>query len=127
MYADTDSVIFIAQPGEWSPPLGDYLGDMTNETPGKTILSFVTGGPKNYAYTAQDQDGEIITCCKVKGITLNYKNSLDIDFDTIKNMVTSNKTSVVTVQNDYKIYRDPKTTEIVTRKENKDYKLVFDK
>lgn len=35
MYADTDSVIFTARPGEWSPPLVDYLGNMTNETPGK--------------------------------------------------------------------------------------------
>lgn len=123
----TDSVIFTARPGEWLPSLGDYLGDMTDETPGKKIVSFVTGGPKNYAYIAQDQDGEINTCCKVKGITLNYKNSLDINFDTIKKMINNNKTSVVTVQNDYKIVRDSNTTEIVTRKENKDYKLVFDK
>lgn len=100
---------------------------MTDETPGKNIVAFVTGGPKNYAYIAQDQDGEINTCCKVKGITLNYKNSLDINFDTIKKMINTNKTSVVTVQNDYKIVRDSNTTEIVTRKENKDYKLVFDK
>lgn len=46
LYADTDSIIFTARPGEWSPPLDDYLGDMTDETPGKKILSFVTGGPK---------------------------------------------------------------------------------
>lgn len=127
LYADTDSVIFTARPGEWSPSLGDYLGDMTDETPGKKIVSFITGGPKNYAYRAQDQDGKISTCCKVKGITLNYKNSLDINFDTIKKMITTNETSVVTVQNDYKIARDSNRTEIVTRKENKDYKLVFDK
>lgn len=75
LYADTDSVIFTARPGEWLPSLGDYLGDMTDETPGKKIVSFVTGGPKNYAYIAQDEDGKINTCCKVKGITLNYKNS----------------------------------------------------
>ncbi|XP_062578112.1 uncharacterized protein LOC134240005 [Saccostrea cucullata] len=127
LYADTDSVIFTARTGEWSPPLGDYLGDMTDETPDKKILSFVTGGPKNYAYTAQDQDGKISTCCKVKGITLNYKNSLDINFDTIKNMITSSEAPVVTVRNNYKIARDSKTTELITRKENKEYKFVFDK
>lgn len=42
-------------------------------------------------------------------------------------MITSTGTSVVTVRNDYKIARDSKMTEIITRKENKDYKLVFDK
>lgn len=26
-------------------------------------------------------------CCKVKGIILNYKNSLDINFDIIKKMI----------------------------------------
>lgn len=46
---------------------------------------------KKHAYTAQDQDGKISTCCKVKGITLNYKNSLK------KMMITTNETSVVTV------------------------------
>lgn len=60
-------------------------------------------------------------------MTLNYKNSLDINVDTIRNIKTSNGTSVVTVWNDYKIARDYKRPEIITWKENKDYKLVFDK
>lgn len=66
------------------------------------------------------------TCCKVKGITLNYKNSLDINFDNIRYMITSTGTSVVTVRNDYKIARDSKLTEIITRKKNKDHKRVYD-
>lgn len=41
-------------------------------------------------------------------------------------MITSTGASVVTVRNDYKIARDSKMTKIITRKENKDYKLVFD-
>lgn len=65
LYADTDSIIFTARPGEWSPPLGDYLEDMTDETPGKKIISFVTGGPKNYVYTVQDRYGGMSTCCRV--------------------------------------------------------------
>lgn len=35
LHADTDSIIFTARPGEWTPPLGDYLGEMTEETPGR--------------------------------------------------------------------------------------------
>ncbi|KAJ8028056.1 hypothetical protein HOLleu_30183 [Holothuria leucospilota] len=27
LYYDTDSVIYISKPGEWDPPIGDYLGD----------------------------------------------------------------------------------------------------
>lgn len=37
LYADTDSIIFTARLGEWSPPLGDYLGVITDETPGKNL------------------------------------------------------------------------------------------
>jgi hypothetical protein len=33
MYADTDSVVFSSKKGEWKPPLGDYLGDLTDEVP----------------------------------------------------------------------------------------------
>lgn len=36
-------------------------------------------------------------CCKVKGIILNYKNSLDINFDIIKKMININKILVVMV------------------------------
>ena len=48
---DTDSVIFTSRPGEWVPPLGDYLGELTNEFDDEHhITTFVSGGPKNYAY-----------------------------------------------------------------------------
>jgi hypothetical protein len=45
--------------------------------PDNRIIEFVTGGPKNYAYkiARPDKDGNT-TICKVRGITLNYKNSL---------------------------------------------------
>jgi hypothetical protein len=40
-----------------------------------------------------DKDGNT-TICKVRGITLNYKNSLTINFDTIKDMVINNRDDV---------------------------------
>jgi hypothetical protein len=76
LYADTDSVVNTSRPGELKPELGDYLGDLTDEAPDNRIIEFVTGGPKNYAYkiARPDKDGNA-TICKVRGITLNYKNS----------------------------------------------------
>ncbi|KAJ8019010.1 putative DNA polymerase [Holothuria leucospilota] len=61
LYFDTDSVIYIARPGEWDPPTGDYLGDLTNEISpkdGSFIRSFVTGGggKKLCLYTRYRQD-----------------------------------------------------------------------
>jgi hypothetical protein len=55
----------------------------------------------------------------VRGITLNYKNSLTINFDTIKDMVINNRDDVKTVRDDYKITRDHKR--LLTVHQDKDY------
>ena len=91
----------------WSCKLGDYLGDLTDEVRDNRIIEFVTGGPKNYAYkiARPDKDGNT-TICKVRAITLNYKNSLTINFDTIKVMVVNNRDDVKNVRDDFKITRD---------------------
>ena len=131
LYCDTDSVIFISKPGEWEPQCGDYLGDMTDELSDKigqnTITTFIGAGPKNYAYklARPDKRGHS-TKCVVKGITLNYKNSLDINFDTVKEMVTGEKKDSVAILNNI-ICRDINSTNIVTKVERNEYKIVFDK
>ena len=51
LYYDTDSVIYVHKPGKPDPPLGKYLGELTDElVPGDHITTFVSGGPKNYGY-----------------------------------------------------------------------------
>ena len=47
LYYDTDSVIYVSEPGKPDPPLGNYLGDLTDELNGDHITEFVSGGPKN--------------------------------------------------------------------------------
>ena len=62
LYYDMDSVIYRCKPGEPTIPIGNYLGDMTDELEGKGyITEFVSGGPKNYGYTTSEGD----VCCKV--------------------------------------------------------------
>ncbi|CAG2197601.1 unnamed protein product [Mytilus edulis] len=127
LYCDTDSIIFSSKPGDWRPITGDYLGDLTDETPNNNIDVFVSGGPKNYGYKLKnpDRDGNR-TCCKIRGITLNYKNALELNFDTMKDVVQG-KTDKITVTDDNKICREVKTTNIITRAEDKTYRIVFDK
>ena len=56
--------------------------------PGNRITAFITGGPKNYAYQLEKQNKKgVLTCCKDRGITLNYKNRFEINFETVKSMV----------------------------------------
>ena len=60
--------------------MGDFLGNLTDELSeygeGSFISEFVRGGPKNYSYKLwSNKDETHKTVCKIKGITLNYKNS----------------------------------------------------
>ena len=128
LYADTDSVIFSTKLGATKPELNDFLGDLTNEVPGNSIITFVSGGPKNYGYelAKPDEDGNR-THCKIRGITLNYKNRLNVNFDVLKTFVTKRQNASVSVLNAHKIARDRNSSKIITRPERKDYQLVFDK
>ena len=43
LYYDTDSVIYVHEPGKPDPPLGNYLGDLTDELNGDYITSVCFG------------------------------------------------------------------------------------
>ena len=129
LYYDTDSIIYVERghiPDEWSPPLGDYLGDLTDELDGRYIVTFVAGGPKSYAY--QLNDGS--TVCKIRGITLNYKNSQVLNYNVLNRMVkklNTKETYKVTVTDNHHITRDIKRQRILSKPLSKDYRIVYDK
>ena len=128
LYYDTDSVIYLHQPGKPDPPLGDYLGELTDELiPGDHITTFISGGPKNYAYVTNN--GEAIL--KIRGITLNYDASKTINVDVIRHLVDlyvdCHIQDKVTVRISHKITRDKKEKNIVTKSMKKDYRIVYNK
>ena len=57
LYMDTDSAIYFSKEDDFHPPLGDYLGDLTNilDDENSIIETFCSGGPKNYGYTVVDE------------------------------------------------------------------------
>lgn len=74
--------------------MGDYWGDLTGEVPDNKasdnmVTHFVAGDPKNYAYKLlkPNKKGQT-SICKVRGITLDDCNLMDINFDTVQKMVT---------------------------------------
>ena len=67
LYYDTDSVIYRWKPGQVDLPLGEFLGEFTDEVSGDPIVEFVSGGAKNYGYLKRSGK----TKCKVRGFTLN--------------------------------------------------------
>ena len=128
LYYDTDSVIYVHEPGKPDPPLGDYLGDLTDELDvGDYITTFISGGPKNYAYLTNNGKTET----KIRGITLNYDATKKINMDVMRHLVDSRVNGYneekVTVENPHKITRDKKEKNIVTKKMKKDYRIVYNK
>ena len=123
-YFDTDSVIFTSQPDDWMPALGDYLGELTNElNDDDYITTFVSGGPKNYAY--QTKNGK--TVCKVRGFTLNFRGLQKLNFETMCGQVCNPHGEPIYLENPHFIKRDAKTKTIHTVNLQKRYKLEYDK
>jgi len=130
LYFDTDSIIFSRKPCEPSPPLGDHLGEFTNELqPEDHIVEFAAAGPKNYGYRTQEGKVE----CKVRGFTLNTRGQAQLNFDLLKANVLDELTDPeddpreIHVHNPHKIRRNPDTKTLTTVEETKKYKVVFDK
>ena len=124
LYYDIDSVIYVSRSGQYDPPLGDYLGELTDELKGEHIVEFLSGGPKNYAYKPNKNK----ETCKVRGFTLNYTNSQLINFESVKSIVTDPKSHPnITVTNPSKICREKRKRKVYNRKEEKTYQMVYTK
>ena len=107
---------------------------------GESVLYVDTDScvPKNYAYKVNNGK----THCKIRGFTLNYTNSLVLNFDSLKDVICKyvsgparkvkksrkNKNSVNSLKiiNECKISREKWTRRIVNKREVKQYN-VFDK
>jgi hypothetical protein len=137
LYVDTDSCIYISKEGSPKPALGDYLGNLTNEIvpkhgEGSYITQFACGGPKNYAYVVNNGKKH----CKIRGFTLNFKNSQILNFDSMRNAICryvdgssraassgmkKQKTDRLDIINECKITREKWTRRLVNKCEVKSY------
>ncbi|PFX13997.1 hypothetical protein AWC38_SpisGene21885 [Stylophora pistillata] len=130
LYYDTDSLVYKWRPGESEIPLGDYLGDLTNEPEdGDYIVEFISAGAKNYGYVTLNGK----CCVKVKGFSLNVRGMQQLNYDIMKENILdeiqhpleeSRKTEII---NPVHFVRDPVKKKIRTETQVKSYRLVFDK
>ena len=130
LYYDTDSVIYTWKPGQTEIPLGDYLGDMTNELDeGDYIVEFVSGGAKNYGYATKH--GKIV--CKVRGFSLNVRGAKQLNYQVMKQNILEeildpqDKRKDTVIVNPRHFKHDPNARKIKTETEVKKYDLIFDK
>ena len=114
MYVDDGSV---------DVPLGDYLGDLTNELrPGHHIVEFLSGGPKNYGY--REDDGR--ETVKVKGICLHHTNRGIINFDSIRDLLLDDGEPMAVTEPRH-IVRDKYKQTIRSVPQTKKYRIVYTK
>ena len=57
----------------------------------------------------------------------NFKNSLEINFDIVKDMISGQKEDNVTVIDNYKICRDKGHNALLSLVDWKEYRIVFNK
>ena len=80
LYYDKDSIIYLEEPGQPNPPLGDYLGEFTSELEADDYMEeFVSGGPKNYGDKTKSGKVE----CKVRGFRLNSEGKTQLNYDVM--------------------------------------------
>ncbi|CAH3114804.1 unnamed protein product, partial [Pocillopora meandrina] len=130
LYYDTDSVIYTWKPGQTEIPLGDYLGDMTNELDeGDYIMEFVSGGAKNYGYATKHGKIE----CKVRGFSLNVRGAKQLNYQVMRQNILDeifdpqDERRDTDIVNPRHFKRDPIAKKIKTETQVKKYGLVFDK
>lgn len=123
LYYDTDSIIYQSAPGLYDVPLGDAMGDMTDELDGEYITEFTSTGAKSYAYRT-NMGTQIVKC---KGFTLNKITSDVLTFETLRGMATGTGDQSVTVKGTTRIKPDIKRRRVCTEIETKSYTRTLDK
>ncbi|KAK3917051.1 DNA polymerase [Frankliniella fusca] len=96
-YGDTDSVVFVSRPGCPDPPLGPYLGQLSDELeafgPNSFCYEFCSGGAKQYAMKiacgGDVKKTQVIL--KLRGVTVNQSCSDIVTFERFKDMVLHGK------------------------------------
>ena len=126
-YFDTDSLIYISEPGQFNLPLGRYLGELTSELPpGAWIKKFLSGGAKQYGYKVHPS-GEIVL--KLRGFSLNYRNSQRVNFDSLERVIlqtfNENSDACIYTCTKNKIGRQKRTNKVTSRDEIKRYMPVY--
>ena len=134
LYFDTDSVFYVSKPGQENLPIGDYLGDLTDELAdygeGSYVTEFISAGPKNYSYKVYStKDKKIHQVIKVKGHPLDFTAMKHINARTMKKMVIA---FVKSDQQKEVVVVSPRIQRVehhvlVTRLVRKVYRVVYDK
>ncbi|KAK5638854.1 hypothetical protein RI129_013149 [Pyrocoelia pectoralis] len=125
LYYDTDSVIYVSRENQPDLPLGNNLGDLTDEIEGEYgpsafITEFASGGPKTYGYLVQLPSGKTKTVIKVKGLTLNHQNLEKVNFDSLVDLIDHTDQEILTLNS---VIRRTEDHQLITKMEEKKFRV----
>uniref|UniRef100_A0AC35FL12 Uncharacterized protein n=1 Tax=Panagrolaimus sp. PS1159 TaxID=55785 RepID=A0AC35FL12_9BILA len=127
-YTDTDSLVYEAPEHLQVLPIGNFLGDLTNETkPHEIIIEVVVGGSKQYATAILNTITNKITYnLKLRGITLNAETSTKLHYEKFKQMVLDGaKKEIVDLK--YTRIAPSRLGHVYSKTMMKQYKVVYKK
>lgn len=88
VYHDTDSIVYLRQPGKPDIEEGQFLGDWESETGNDLIDQFIGLAPKTYAYSyICSKTGERKKFVKVKGFPLDGRTSQKLTLDHFREVL----------------------------------------
>ena len=125
-YVDTDGVIYIKRAESPVIPIGIALGCFKNELKDSSdcIEVYAGAGLKSYAFKTRKGMVE----CKLKGISLDYDASKQLNLKSLIQLVTQDKNMVTTVTYPSRIKRPRQNvTNIHNKTETKTFRFIFDK
>lgn len=89
VYHDTDSVVYIQQPGKPGIEEGQFLGDWESETGNSLIDIFIGLAPKTYAYAYTTETGERKYVTKAKGFPTDGITERKLTLDHFRQILYS--------------------------------------
>ena len=117
----SDSVIYLDDQNSYQVPIGEALGNFSNELKAHDyIVEFISTGPKSYYFKTFLEE----VCLKMKGFNLSYENCHRINRDTMKQLI-DNEISVLT--KNFQIIRDSKTKDLKSQCNEKKLTFNFNK
>lgn len=129
LYYDTDSIIYKYNPTidtDMHIPTGNNLGEWTLEAH-KLVDTFLSTGPKSYSYTEESMAGERKCVTKVKGFTLNIRNSEQINGRSMRRVIDGRGSVKVATLNPTRIRLNKKGLPVRSVAERKLFGFTYTK
>ncbi len=95
IFCFSDSVIYMTERQNTKhschPKIGEFSRDMMDEVAefgqGAVMDSFISAGPKNYAFGVWKADGSFLHKVKIRGFSLNHTAAAKLNFRTLRKTV----------------------------------------